>query len=141
MSGPLTILRKLQKVDILKSAKLAMELTEEDATEQQAEQLSKGQDRYETRITNYETGKDTYSPSYAAYKGFAGPINLRDTGKYYEGLKLDVRGMIFKIYSTDWKNDMLYDTYLALGLGPKAKAGWIKTLRPTFIGEISKQLK
>lgn len=125
----------------MKSAKLAMMLTEEDATEQQAEQLSRGQDRYETRITNYETGRDTYSPSYAAYKGFSGPINLRDTGAYYQGLKLDVRGMIFKLYSTDWKNDMLYDTYLALGLGPKAKAEWIKTLQPTFINDIRKQLK
>lgn len=141
MSGPLTILRKLEKVDIIKSAQQAMRLTEEEATEQQAEQMDRGKDRYGAPITNYETGNDTYSPSYAAYKGFFKPINLRDAGDYHQGLKLDVRGMIFKLYSTDWKNEMLNKTYQALGLGVEAKNKYIVSLKPVFVNEIAKQLK
>lgn len=139
MPGALTILRKIEKVDILKSAKVAMRKTEEEITEQQAEQLSRGQDRYGSSITNYETGSDTYSPSYAVYKGFSRPINLRDTGEYYQGLKLDVRGMIFKIYSGDWKNEMLEKTYHPLGLGIEAKNKYIISLRPVFINEIKSE--
>lgn len=141
MSGPLTILRKLQKVDILKSAREAMVLTEDEATEQQAAQMDRGKDRYGGNITNYETGSDTYSPSYAAYKGFSKPINLRDTGDYHQGLKMDVRGMIFKMYSGDWKNEMLEKTYHPLGLGIEAKNKYIISLKPLFLNEIKKQLK
>lgn len=140
MSGPLAILRKLEKVDILKSAQVAMRKTEEEATEQQAEQMERGKDRYGSNITNYETGSDTYSPSYARYKGFSKPINLKDSGDYYQGLKLDVRGMIFKLYSTDWKDKMLENTYHPLGLGVEAKNKYIVSLRPVFIKEIHEQL-
>lgn len=141
MTSPLQMLRKLQKVDVLKSAQEAMIKTTEEATEQQAEQLSRGEDRYGYPITNYETGSDTYSPSYAVYKGFSKPINLRDSGDYYEGLHMDVRGMIFKMYSKDWKNKMLEETYHPLGLGVEAKNKYILSLRPVFLEEIKQQLK
>lgn len=141
MASPLTILRKLEKVDILKSAREAMVATEEEATEQQAEQMNRGEDATGGNITNYETGSDRYSPGYAAYKGFFRPINLRDTGDYQERLHMDVRGMIFKMYSTDWKNKMLDERYRPLGLGVEAKNKYIVSLRPVFIDKISKQLK
>lgn len=141
MASPLTILRKLEKVDILKSAREAMVETEEEATEQQAEQMNRGQDSTGTAITNHLTGSDRYSPGYAAYKGFFRPINLRDTGAYQENLHMDVRGMIFKMYSTDWKNKMLDETYRPLGLGVEAKNKYILSLRPVFTGKIVKQLK
>lgn len=61
-------------------------------------------------ITNLQTGSTTYSPSYAAYKGFNNP-NLKDTGDFQKDMFLVASNSEWFINSIDWKSPSLTARY------------------------------
>ena len=65
---------------------------EGDMAELNREQLRRGKDA---------TGKDT--PQYAKSTGKSGRIKFRETGKYYSGIKAEVKGKSINMTSTDPK--------------------------------------
>lgn len=135
MTTATQLLAKIEKIDVLLSAQVAMEETASDATMAQRTQLSQGL-RADGSLQN------DYSPvSVAKYGKPPGPIKLFDTGAYYRGIILDVQGDKFSIFSTDEKDEFLEIKYNGLGLGLNAKTSWIVTLEPAFIGEIKKYLQ
>lgn len=134
-------LQKLNKIDVLLSAQVAIDETASYAVKIQKEQLHQGLNRFDKPITNQLTGSDEYSPGYAKRKGRKKPIDLRLTGDYYQGIGLDVRGDIFIMFSGDTKATMLENRYDALGISRTGRIEWIKTLQPEFVKQIKSYLK
>lgn len=133
---------RLRILDVQAAAVKAMNLTANDAAEAQTEQLAQGVDGYGYDITNQETGSDEYSDSYARYKGRKKPIDLKDQGHFYQGIKVKAAGVMFNIESADWKNKMLQKRYgtAILRMGDAAKEHYLPILKPVFIKEIKKLL-
>lgn len=137
MSTALVILNKLKRIDVNLSAAVAMENTADEATKQQRDQLNKGL-----------KSDNSYLPDYSfrsvfQYGKTPGPIKLYDTGAFYRGILIDVRGDIFIMESADEKSSMLQNRYGKdiLGLGEAAKKEWIRFLRPEFLKQIKNYLK
>lgn len=131
------ILKKFQRIDVTLSAQVAIEETAGDVTNAQRQQLQQGL-----------KSDNSYLPDYSfrsvfQYNKPPGPIRLYDTGDFYRGMLVDVRGDIFIIESADSKSKMLQDRYgeNILGLGAAAKVEYVKVLRPVFIKQIKAYLK
>lgn len=141
MNTPLQILNKLKRIDVLKSAQISIENTKVVAEYEQREQLWKGVTKDETPIL----------PLYRAFtikekikKGQPyDRVTLKDTGDFYSGIKVDVRGELIVTESSDWKNQTLQQRYgkNILGLGETARIEYIRTLRPEFLLQIKSYLK
>lgn len=145
MTTAAQMMEKLNRVDVLLSAQSAMEDTANDATRVQRDQLWQGLDRFDKRITNSITGSDQYAPKTVQIKISKGQptdrITLKDTGSYYAGIKMDVQGEKFDIYSLDEKAEMLDVLYTPLGLGLNARIEWVRSLRPVFVRYIKQYLQ
>ena len=141
MITALQYLEKLNRIDVLLSAQVAIEETASTAVKVQREQLAQGLNRFEKPITNQKTGSDEYSPVYAKKKGRKKPIDLRLTGDYYAGMGIDVRGDLFVMFSGDIKATMLENNYDALGINRTGRIEWIKELKPALVKEIKTYLK
>lgn len=137
MSTALTILKKLQSIDVSLSAQIAIEETSNEYTKQQRSQLWQGL-----------KSDDNYLPDYSfrsvfQYNKPPGPIKLYDTGDFYRGILVDVRGDIFITESSDDKSQMLQKRYGGeiLGLGTNARIEYIKALRPVLTKQIKSYLQ
>lgn len=139
MSTALQILKKLQSIDVLKSAQTAIENTADDMVFIQKQQLFRGirpdgQDVY-----------PLYSPLTVFLKAQKGQpfdrVTRRDTGEYYRGIEVHVKGVNYEIESTDWKAEMLNEKYGDIGLSKDSKVSYIMVLKPAFITDIKKSLK
>lgn len=130
------ILAKLEKIDVLLSAQVAMEETASDATKAQRDQLYQGLKSDGNLLPDYSIR------SIVQYNKPAGPIKLYDTGDFYRGILIDVRGDLFVMESADSKSSMLQNRYGSeiLGLGLTAKQSWIVSLEPAFIKQIKSYL-
>lgn len=141
MSSPSIVLQKLESINVDLSAKVAMENTASDATKAQRGQLFQGLTKDETPII------PPYSPgTVARKKKKKQPFNrvtLKDTGDFYRGILIDVRGEDVVFESADSKSGDLQKRYSKkiFGLGPAAKEKWIKKLRPEFIKQINSYMK
>lgn len=131
------LLAKMQKVDILLSAQIAMEKTADTATAIQREQLSEGKKSDGTEMPEYSFR------SVFQYNKDPGPIKLYDTGAFYRGIGFDVRHDIYILESDDNKTMMLKKRYGPdiLGLNVESKQKYIVTLKPVFIREVQSYLK
>lgn len=132
MSTAQEVLDRHRKVDLDLCRQVAIELTAADATAQQRQQLSQGLKMDESYLPDY-------SPrSVKQYGKPPGPIKLYDTGAFYRGILIDVRGDIFIMESADPKSTMLQNRYGKdiLGLGARARAAYIVTLRPIFYTQV-----
>lgn len=135
MTTALDILNKFEKVDVLASAQRAIENTADSAVKEQKSQLAQG-------LKADGTFQPNYSPrSVSVFGKTPGPIKLFDTGAYYAGLRVEVRGDLFSINSTDSKEEYLENKYNPLGLGVLAKTNYITVLEPEFIRQIKSYLK
>lgn len=84
----------------------------EDYIRLQREQMLAGIRVDSKPIFNIKTGKDTYSPSYAKYKGKSKPIDLYNTGAFQGDIFLSVDDVtIFTVDSADSKSGMLQENY------------------------------
>lgn len=140
MSTALAILNKLRSIDVLLSAQIAIEETAAAGTAAQKKQLFQGVTKLNSPINPFYTARTV---AIKAKKGQpTDRVTLKDTGDFYAGILIDVRGDLFVIESADWKNSMLQDRYgeNILGLGTDARIEYIQTLRPVFIEKIKSYL-
>lgn len=139
------LLEKLNKIDVTAAAQKSITATGVYAEDAQRVQLFQGLNQEETRIRNVRTGSDQYAPLTVQIKSAKGQptdrITLKDQGDYYSGMKLEVRGEMFRIYSVDEKADYLDVIYTPLGLGSKARSRWIVPLKPEFVKNIKAYLQ
>ena len=137
MSTALTILKKLQSIDVSLSAQIAIEETSNEYTKQQRSQLWQGLKSDDNYLPNYSFR------SVFQYNKPPGPIKLYDTGDFYRGILVDVRGDIFITESSDDKSQMLQKRYGGeiLGLGTNARIEYIKALRPVLTKQIKSYLQ
>ena len=76
-------------------------------------QLHEGGRGDDERIYNVHTGSDQYSYSYSQQKGKSSPIDLEDTGAFYEAIGVNYieekKGL--DIFDDDEKSSMLQEVY------------------------------
>ena len=131
------MLKKLEGVYLDFTMSAAMEMTADEATQQQRLQLQQGLRSDDSTLPEYSFR------SVFQYGKPPGPIRLYDTGAFYRGMLLDVRKDIFILESADPKSTMLQNRYGKdiLGLGTDALQKYILTLKPVFIQQIANYLK
>lgn len=134
MSTALAILKKLESINVLKSAQSSIEQTSDDMLFIQRNQLFQG--------IRPDGGKvfPEYTPLTVYLKAQKGQpfdrVTRRDTGEYYRGIEVKVTGEKFSIQSTDWKADMLDEKYGEIGLSKDSRVSYVGVLKPVFIGKI-----
>lgn len=134
---PADMLDNLRRLPLDFVMQHAIEVTGDEAVNQQRLQLAQGL-----------TSTDDYLPDYSFRSVFQygkppGPIRLYDTGDFYRGIRIDVREDIYTIDSVDKKTSMLKKRYGVdiMGLGSEALNNYILTLRPVFIAEVQTYLQ
>ena len=140
-----TILGLLKKVEAFDPAALAIESIEETKdviADLNAEQLYTGKRSDGSDIT------PQYSPITIEIKKEKGQptdrVTLRDTGEFYQGLRVDVQGEEVRVYSTDEKSEDLFKRYATpkkniFGLNSEYKAEYIKqVLRKRYMSKVRK---
>lgn len=139
MSTALTILKKLESINVLKSAQTSIEETSDDMVFIQRNQLFQG--------IRPDGGKvfPEYTPLTVYLKAQKGQpfdrVTRRDTGEYYRGIEVKVTGEKFTIESTDWKAEMLNEKYGEIGLSKDSRISYVGVLKPVFFGKIKAYLK
>lgn len=135
-------LEALRKIELPVEMEIALMDSREDYADLQREQLADGLRKDEQYIYNLETGSDEYSPSYARYKGKKGPIDLRDTGSFYNDIVVDVRSEGLVIDSADSKSEMLQERYgeEIFGLGDDRKKEFLPVVRDRLIENMTKEM-
>lgn len=141
MSTALTILNKLKSIDVLLSAQIAIEKTATDAVQIQRDQLFQGVNKFGEDI------KPAYKPYTIRRKIEKGQpydrVTLKDTGAFYRGVIIDVRGEEFALESADEKSSSLQAKYgpSIFGLNEDSRVKYIEKLEPVFIDEIKSYLR
>ena len=138
MSTALTILKKLESIDVLKSAQSAIQETSDDMVFIQRNQLFRGERPDGQKVF------PEYTPLTKFLKAQKGQpfdrVTRRDTGDYYRGIEVEVKGELFKIESIDWKAERLNEKYGDIGLSKSSKESYVPILKPVFIGKIKAYL-
>lgn len=124
-------------MDLQLCKQVAIENTAPEATRQQRLQLWQGVRSDGSEMPHYSFR------SVFQYGKPEGPIKLYDTGDFYKGVLIDVRGDIFIMESADGKSTMLQNRYgkEILGLGETAQTNYIRVLRPEFIRQAKAYLE
>lgn len=106
-------------------------------------QQSKGLGSDGKPFINKNTGKPTYSKSYARKKGKESPIDLEDKGDFKRDEFLDLRGATFVIDSADEKTEKLLAQFgeNIFGLNSETKAELKPINQKTMKENVQKQLK
>lgn len=134
MSTALTILKKVQSINIPYAASESVRRTSDKMVSIQKDQLFQG-----IRPDGRDVFPD-YRPLTVFLKTQKGQptdrVTRKDTGSYYAGIKVDVKGLIYKIESTDKKASDLNKKYGDIGLSRDSRVEYIKTLKPEFIKNI-----
>lgn len=133
------------RVDIPYLVSLSLIQSSEEYVRLQQEQMQSGLREDGKPIFNLKTGRDTYSPGYAKYKGKSKPIDLRDTGAFQGDIFLHVDDATkFVVDSADSKSGKLQDNYgtKIFGLNEEKKVQFKpvaqKNLVTDLINELSK---
>lgn len=139
MAAPLEILTRIQKVDLLKEAGDAINATSFVAEDLITDQLRRGTRSDGTELPDYSrVSVDVYGKD-------PGPIKLKDTGAFYQGIKVTAAGQVIDYTSTDSKTDDLELRYSTgrgsiLKLSEESRAEYFLDLRPEFVDSIRKKL-
>lgn len=122
------MLDRLEALDLGLAMVMAMEDTAAEATAAQRWQLSQGLKSNDQFLPDYSR------VSVTKFGKPDGPIKLFDTGAFYRGIFLDVRGDSFVLESADSKSEMLQTRYTEdiFGLGTQAQQQYILALEPVF---------
>lgn len=128
------------KVDVNYLAGLALANSGEEYIRIQQEQIFAGERADGTPIFNTKTGSEYYSDSYARHKGKDHPIDLKDTGSFYNLMFTRQESEGLAIDSEDPKADMLTDTYEPWLLNDFSKEQFIPFVARVYIEEVSKEM-
>ncbi len=133
MSTALTILKKVQSINVLDAAKSAITETKDYAIAVQKVQLFQGIESTGLAIIPSYTKR---TKQIKAKKGQpTDRVTLKDTGSFYRGIRIDVVGEVIRIDSVDPKKSDLETKYgkEIFGLGMRARIDYITKLQPAFI--------
>lgn len=130
--------KKLNALDIDKVSADAITQTDSIAADIQVDQQLSGKDANSNTMPDY---------SYVSVENYGkqpGPIKLRDTGDFHQGIYIKVKGDAITFSSTDDKTKMLEDRYKKkgfdiLGLNTESKVEYLKDLQPVFVDKVKKQ--
>lgn len=109
----------------------------------QREQMRQGYREDGHPIFNVKTFKDTYSPSYAKYKGKSKPIDLYDTGAFQGDIFLSVDDNTkFTVDSADSKSGMLQENYgtKIFGLDNESKYSFKPVAQENLYNDVKNEL-
>lgn len=141
MSTALTILKKLESINVLEAARISITNTKDYAIAQQKLQLFQGIGADDLKII------PSYTKKTIAIKIRKGQpvdrVTLRDTGAFYGGIRIDVVGEVIRTDSIDDKSQDLQLKYgeEIFGAGANYRTRYIKILLPEFIKEIKAKLQ
>ena len=141
MSTALTILKKLESIDVLEAARISITNTHQYAEAQQKLQLFQGIGADDLEII------PSYSQKTIAIKRRKNQpvdrVTLRDTGAFYAGIRIDVVGEVIRTDSIDDKSQDLQGRYGGeiFGAGTNYRTRYKKILLPEFIKQIKAKLK
>lgn len=137
---------RFQLLDIQKISRESIEETKDVIVDLNLEQLHKGYRSDGTRLPNYKNS------AYAEFKHQKNPLpgfgipDLKLTGAFYQGWKIELSGEKITITSTDEKTDKLFNRFASkqaniFGLSLPYKREYLnESLRKTFIKNIKSQL-
>lgn len=137
------LIESINNISLKDEIDVAIESTVDEYTELQKKQLSEGKRSDGDEIYNVNTGKDTYSPSYAKLKGKSKPIDLKRKGDFYRGIIIDVRNDGVVTEGADSKTPLLVERYgqEVLGLNDVNQSTYnINILQPKATQLIIKQI-
>lgn len=141
MSTALTILKKLESINVLDAAKSAIIETKDYAIAVQKVQLFQGLESTDLKII------PSYTKRTKQIKEKKGQptdrVTLKDTGAFYQGIRIDVVGELIRINSVDPKTSALETKYgkEIFGLGTQARISYIPKLKIAFVKHIKAYLK
>src|SRR5688572_12662928 len=141
MQTALTILKKLESIDVGEAARVSITNTKDYAVAQQKLQLFQGIGADDLKII------PSYSAKTKRIKITKGQpidrVTLRDTGAFYQGIRIDVVGEVIRTDSIDEKSQDLQGRYGGeiFGMGTNYRQRYIKVLKPEFIKQIKSKLK
>lgn len=129
---------KLQSLNIAEVSQASIEETKDEIIERQKEQLRYGLNSKGEKIGKYK------NPAYARKKSSMNPlagfgnVDLKLTGAFVGGIKVDVGNEVFTTESLDSKAEGLEAKYGndILGLDEDHKKGYVKNLRPVFLKKV-----
>lgn len=127
---------KLDKVDVHEASQMSIIDTDRDLARVQQEQLFQGLRSDGKRI------KPGYATSTKDYKRKKGQpfdrVTLKDTGQFYSGILIDVRGETFVITSADEKTGKLEDKYgfRIFGLNKESRIEYNPILRKALLNRL-----
>lgn len=133
----------INKVDFNYLIVLSLIQSSEDYVRLQKEQMMEGQREDGHPIFNINTGKDTYSPSYAKKKGKFKPIDLYDKGDFQGSIFLKVDDITdFTVDSADSKSGMLQENYgtKIFGLDNENKIAFKPIAQENLFNDIKNEL-
>ena len=140
MQTALTILKKLESIDVGEAARVSITNTKDYAVAQQKLQLFQGIGADDLKII------PSYSAKTKRIKITKGQpidrVTLRDTGAFYQGIRIDVVGEVIRTDSIDEKSQDLQGRYGGeiFGMGTNYRQRYIKVLKPEFIKQIKSKL-
>jgi hypothetical protein len=147
--GLKSLISKLESFDINEASEMAIMDTDKELARIQQDQL------YSGKLSTGGWIFPQYSPSTKVRKRKKGQptdrVTLKDTGAFYKGIFIDVRGDIFVIDSSDEygsditgsKRDKLVEKYGVeiFGLNKDSKVEYIKTLKKALLKRCSTVIK
>ena len=140
MQTALTILKKLESIDVGEAARVSITNTKDYAVAQQKLQLFQGIGADDLKII------PSYSAKTKRIKITKGQpidrVTLRDTGAFYQGIRIDVVGEVIRTDSIDKKSQDLQGRYGGeiFGMGTNYRTRYVKILLPEFIKQIKSKL-
>lgn len=128
------------KLDIPYLVGLSLALSGDKFLEVQKEQIFAGERADGTPIFNVVTGSEYYSPSYARYKGKDHPIDLKDTGSFYNQMftRQESEGLL--VDSDDPKAEHLKETYEPFLLNDTSLTEFMPFANQVLIEEAVKEI-
>lgn len=140
MQTALTILKKLESIDVGEAARVAITNTKDFAVAQQRLQLFQGIGADDLKII------PSYSAKTKRIKITKGQpidrVTLRDTGAFYAGIRIDVVGEVIRTDSINEKSQDLQGRYGGeiFGMGTNYRTRYVKILKPEFVKQIKLKL-
>lgn len=137
------LINAAEKVDMNFLISLSLIDSQEEYVRLQREQMLQGLKQDGRPIFNLKTGRDTYSPGYAKYKGKSKPIDLYDKGPFQEGIFIHVDdAQTFVEDSADSKSGKIQETYgsLIFGLNEESNVKFIPIARQNLFNEVVNEL-
>jgi len=131
-----TILSRIESLDINKQSQESIEQTKQKIIDVNKERMAQGRRADGSYLPNYSR------ISVEVYGYPPGPWRLKNTGKFQQGITVNVDSLSFKTDSTDEKSAMLKKKAGEgiFGMDKEGKVDYVKVLQPVLVSKVKKIL-